>query len=436
MSALPPDSKTHDRDRMLWIFGAACLFLATLEYLVPKPLPFMRIGLANLPILLALPLLRPRELILLTILKVTGQGLIGGTLASYVFLFSAAGSFASLAVMYGLWRLFGTGAGWIGLALAGAMGSNAVQLILSVSFIFGPSAKVIIPLFLAIGFIAGLLVGFAAQVVAYSSRWYAACSSLLGYVHPAPAARYGLQLMVPVMHRKTGKIGVERKRWRLPRVELPESWRLLARCRNYTLLFIWGITMLPVVLAPGSVWLKALLATFWIIMALLAGKRLQPLYFLGMVLSITSFNLLQPEGAVLVAVAGFSVTAGALTSGLEKAFSIVALVFVSLATIHARLQIPGRFGQGVSMVLYGYERLLSGRKALVQNPEAVDPASGRGLFAKIDGMLEALDLELQSNHQAQAEVRPKKQPINARLVIFMILVLMAHYALLFLPQSN
>ena len=34
--------------------AAICLFLAGIEYMIPRPLPFLRIGLANLPLLLAL----------------------------------------------------------------------------------------------------------------------------------------------------------------------------------------------------------------------------------------------------------------------------------------------------------------------------------------------------------------------------------------------
>ena len=34
--------------RLVALAAAVCLFLASIEYLIPKPLPFLRIGLANL----------------------------------------------------------------------------------------------------------------------------------------------------------------------------------------------------------------------------------------------------------------------------------------------------------------------------------------------------------------------------------------------------
>ncbi|NBK25683.1 MAG: heptaprenyl diphosphate synthase, partial [Spirochaetia bacterium] len=41
-------------ERKIAFVAAATLLLSTLEYLIPKPLPFLRLGLANLPILLVL----------------------------------------------------------------------------------------------------------------------------------------------------------------------------------------------------------------------------------------------------------------------------------------------------------------------------------------------------------------------------------------------
>ena len=42
-----------DRREVAAFFGALCLFFATVEYLFPRPVPFLRLGLSNLPILLA-----------------------------------------------------------------------------------------------------------------------------------------------------------------------------------------------------------------------------------------------------------------------------------------------------------------------------------------------------------------------------------------------
>ena len=93
------------RFRLLF-FSALCLFLSMIEYAIPKPLPFLRLGLANLPILLAFPKFRLKDIVLLVAIKTLGQGLISGTLFSYVFLFSAVGSSAAALGMGIMYHLF------------------------------------------------------------------------------------------------------------------------------------------------------------------------------------------------------------------------------------------------------------------------------------------------------------------------------------------
>ncbi len=156
---------------MLAMLAAVAMFFSTLEYLIPKPVPFFRVGLANLPILVVLRFFRPRHVLALTILKVLGQGLINGTLASYVFLFSLFGSLASAVVMIGIASLGVRRVSLVGVSTAGAVASNVVQVTLSVLFIFGPGSWVIAPPFLILGTIAGIVVGALAEHFASFSRW-------------------------------------------------------------------------------------------------------------------------------------------------------------------------------------------------------------------------------------------------------------------------
>ena len=52
----PGGSSPPRIQHLVALAAAVCLFLASIEYVIPKPLPFLRIGLANLPLLLALDL--------------------------------------------------------------------------------------------------------------------------------------------------------------------------------------------------------------------------------------------------------------------------------------------------------------------------------------------------------------------------------------------
>ncbi|MDR3161034.1 MAG: Gx transporter family protein, partial [Spirochaetaceae bacterium] len=163
--------------RTLVLLGALCLFLSTLEYLIPKPLPFIRIGLANLPLLLALDLLSPRHFALLTLVKIAGGGIIGGSIFSYGFLFSLGGSVSSSLVMYGLGLIRRKGGalrpGLAGIGTAGALCSTGIQLLLARFLIFGEGARYLIPPFLAAALVTGFALGLFCEYFRGRSRWYA-----------------------------------------------------------------------------------------------------------------------------------------------------------------------------------------------------------------------------------------------------------------------
>lgn len=161
-----------DRRDFLAFLGAMSLFFASIEYIFPKPVPFFRLGLSNLPLLVALPVLNFKEVMLLVVIKVLGQGLVNGTLTSYVFLFSLVGSITSALIMFMVAKWGGRWFSLMGIGLWGALGSNVVQVILSVYFVFGPTAWIIAPLFLSLGTGAGLLVGWAAQKFTEKSLWW------------------------------------------------------------------------------------------------------------------------------------------------------------------------------------------------------------------------------------------------------------------------
>ncbi len=156
---------------LLAILAALAMFFSTLEYLIPKPVPFFRVGLANIPLLVTLRFFRVRHVLALALIKVIGQGLIHGTLASYVFLFSLVGTLASALVMIILFRTGGRRISLVGVSAGGAIASNVIQVALSVHFIFGPASWVIAPPFLIAGLGAGIFVGLVAERVAAGSRW-------------------------------------------------------------------------------------------------------------------------------------------------------------------------------------------------------------------------------------------------------------------------
>jgi len=156
------------------LLGAFCLFLSTIEYVIPKPLPFMRIGIANLPLMLALDIFPFHTFLVLVGIKVLGQALITGTLFSYIFLFSLSGTALAAISMYILRRLLGPGrVSFIGVGTAGAMISNISQLVMAWLFLFRDNVRYIAPPFLTAGLITGIVLGVFCEMFTCRSKWYA-----------------------------------------------------------------------------------------------------------------------------------------------------------------------------------------------------------------------------------------------------------------------
>ena len=166
-----PGSSPREIQRLTALAAAICLFLASIEYVIPKPLPFLRIGLANLPLLLALDLFPVSHFFLLLAIKILGQSLIQGSLFSFTFLLSLSGSLASGLVMLGARRLLRGSTTLVGISILGALASNLVQLTLARYIVFGRSAWMIAPPFLLVGLISSSILGYLAQVYKQRSTW-------------------------------------------------------------------------------------------------------------------------------------------------------------------------------------------------------------------------------------------------------------------------
>ncbi len=164
-------TQTTDK-KLLPFLAALCLFLAAVEYVIPKPLPFLRLGLANLPVIIALFIMPTRDIYKLILLKIMGQALITGTLFSYIFLFSAAGSLASGLTMLGVHQILRNRISCIGLSLAGAAANNIAQLIVAHLILFGSATRYIAPILLISGAVTGLILGIFTQMFTERSKWF------------------------------------------------------------------------------------------------------------------------------------------------------------------------------------------------------------------------------------------------------------------------
>lgn len=152
--------------------AALCMILSMVEYAIPKPVPFMRLGLANLPLILALFKLKKHHFFLLVLLKILAQALVSGTFFSYIFLFSFCGTFSAAFCMLLVQKVFKSYVSPVGISLVGSLGNTVVQLLLARFILFGEGTKYIAPIMLIVGAITGILLGVFAKHFMEKSIWF------------------------------------------------------------------------------------------------------------------------------------------------------------------------------------------------------------------------------------------------------------------------
>ena len=164
--------KLNEKSNLIAFLTALCLFLATIEYIIPKPFPFMRLGLANMPIILSLYLLKPKQVIMLVFYKIIGQSLISGTLFSYIFIFSLSGTILSALSMMALHKNGQTKVSSVGISIMGALANAGSQIILSELILFENSAHIIAPILIINAVISGFLLGLFTNKFMEKSMWF------------------------------------------------------------------------------------------------------------------------------------------------------------------------------------------------------------------------------------------------------------------------
>jgi len=405
------------RGNEIALLGALCFFLSAVEYLIPKPLPFMRIGLANMPLLLALNVLDAKGFFLLVSLKVLGQALIGGTFLSFVFPFSLAGTFASASVMYVLGGLPGKKRlGFAGIGCAGAMVSNSVQLLLARHMVFGEAVRYLAPPFLAAGFLAGIGLGMACEYFSRRSLWYA---SLAGNADAPPAASgRGPDMFSAKLSKAAGRIAAVPSAREERRKKRSKKWD---RLFGANLLFAAGLVMALVFLHDRSLPGHAARFLFFCLLAFLSGKRIGLPTTAAFMAGIVFFNLLVPHGRVLFSVGPLAATEGSLLVGLERALTLAGLLMLSRACVRGGLRLPGAIGSLLAESLRTLE-LMREKKALL---------SGGSPVAGLDRMLLELRAE---NASAPVEAAPREKPRRGAKGVFLLCAMAAFaFAIGFLP---
>lgn len=143
------------------VFTALALIFSYVETLIPIQfgIPGVKLGLANLIIVIALYRMKLSEAYLLSIVRVLLAGFIFGNYFSIIY--SLAGGILSLTVM-ALLRKKG-GFSVIGVSIAGGVFHNIGQLIVASVIVETFSVMYYVPVLLISGLVTGLLIGIASD---------------------------------------------------------------------------------------------------------------------------------------------------------------------------------------------------------------------------------------------------------------------------------
>lgn len=145
------------------VFTALALIFSYLETLIPFHIgiPGVKLGLANLIVVIALYKMGPMDALLLSVVRIVLSGFLFANLFSIIY--SLAGGILSLAVMVflkkkGSFSVFGV-------SMGGGVFHNIGQILVAMAVVETFSVIYYVPVLLAAGLITGLLIGAAANEV-------------------------------------------------------------------------------------------------------------------------------------------------------------------------------------------------------------------------------------------------------------------------------
>ena len=151
------------RDRVAYfgVFTALALIFSYVETLIPISfgIPGVKLGLANLIIVIALFKLKLKETYLLSVVRILLSGFLFGNYFSIIY--SLAGALLSLSVMALLKRAGGFSI--IGISIAGGVFHNIGQLFVAMAVVEMFQAAYYVPVLIVAGLLTGCLIGILAQ---------------------------------------------------------------------------------------------------------------------------------------------------------------------------------------------------------------------------------------------------------------------------------
>lgn len=279
---------SQNKKRIAYLSALTLLF-SYAELLLPRFLPFFRLGLGNIAILLSFSL-DPLSFILLTIIKAVASCLMSGTLFSPFFLISFVQSVVSGLFMYGIVKLFrGRLISVYGVSILGSACSAVIQIWLS-SLYLGEGTNALLGPMILFSLFSGIVTAWLSQILKIPEN-------------------------VPELIKKES-LETESEKAKKQKIK--------------TICMISAILIASVsimIIKNLYVLLSALALSF--AAQILSKRKIKILPHVSIWLFVIISTLMMPQGKVLYSVAGWNITGGALLTGIEKAIKLSALSALS-----------------------------------------------------------------------------------------------------------
>lgn len=339
-------------DKELPLFAGLCFFLSLIDVMIPKPVVFFRLGLANLALMLAMDVLSTRSFFLLLLVKVLGQAMLSGTIFSYVIVFSFIGTFSSGTVIYLFnflrkkrWISF------VGISMLGALVSNISQWLFAYLVLFGEGAWYILPPMMVVSLITSLFIGLFANAFYLSSIWY---EGLL-----------------------TGEIKLANYEKNLCEVKKERS--NLHR-------FIVGGLLIILLMFIDLPELKIIIFATSLVLCVIEKIKINVFHLVFTFICIVLINLFPPYGYVIfeyrfLDIIPIIITKEALLQGIVKAVLFEGLLCTSKWMLRYELNIDGKMGNVIKKALYVFQRLMMCKNEIKM----------KNLVGSLDSVLLSLD---------------------------------------------
>ena len=151
----------NNKKNKIAFFAGLSAFIGVCENFIPIPLPFLRLGLSNIPVCFSFTLFNFFECLFIVVFKTVLIHFFKGTLFSYVFLIGFSGNLLFLLIGYPFYYFFKKYISFVSLSIIGAFSHNLGQIITASLFI--PSEPlfyygiILISIGIVLGFINGII---------------------------------------------------------------------------------------------------------------------------------------------------------------------------------------------------------------------------------------------------------------------------------------